>query len=741
MEGKAHPDPRRGAPPLTLQRTGGAWQAVIERPEDLGRLAELDEALWVASSLPIASLNCDPVFLKFVDSDGNGRIRSDEFKAAQQWLFRMLADRRRLAQGSTVLELAAIDAGHEEGRALRSAAELVLENLGASEAGRITLEQVRDRQRIVAGGAANGDGVIPPEAAGDPELAAFIGEVIAATGGAPDASGAQGVSEELLDRFLDEARACLAWQEEGRLPAGAAASAILPWGEQTPAAWEAASAVAAKLDEYFALCAMCRLDARVAGRAALADAELAGLDSAGAAALEERMRRAPLAAPRPEERLALGPGVNPAWRRELRALAERVLPLAGLPAQWGAAELARADWERLRETLAPYGRWLAARPDSAAEKLGEERLRALLAGGLPGRLRAMIAEDRAVAAELAQVQNLERLILYQQWLMELANNFAAFPRLYDPERTSLVEAGALVMGGRRYTLTVAVADRAAHRRIAELSHICLLYLELARAGGERRQVAAAVTAGSTERLCAGRRGVFFTADGRAWDAEILEVLTNPVDVWEAVCLPFKRLGEFVGRQAERFTAARYGDLEKRVGTGISGLEKGAAAPPPPAAVPEATRSGAARDLLMGGSVAVAALGGAFAFITRTLAAVKWHHVLVALGGILLVIVGPAVIMAFVKLRRRNISMLLEACGWAVNANLRLTGRLGRLFSFVPAPPADSRRRRGDLARRFLRRIPGSGSRALRWLLAALAAAGVGAALGLAAARWLLGLPL
>ena len=187
--------------PGRYRRLGGLYQLVVEGPDDLEALWALDEARWVASSAPIAGFSFDPAFLRFVDSDGNGRIRADELKAAARWTLDRLADRSDLGAQRARLRLDALDTTRPGGRALMAAARQILVNLGAPEAAHIDLEQVRDRRRIMSSAATNGDGIIPPEAADDPALSAFIEAVGECAGWAQDASGREGVTGEALDAW------------------------------------------------------------------------------------------------------------------------------------------------------------------------------------------------------------------------------------------------------------------------------------------------------------------------------------------------------------------------------------------------------------------------------------------------------------------------------------------------------------------------------------------------------------
>ena len=80
--------------------------------------------------------------------------------------------------------------------------------------------------------------------------------------------------------------------------------------------------VEAKLDEFFALSALSRIDARAAERSRLSDAEMASLDGADAARIGELVASAPIAVPSPDEALSLTGPVNPAFRDAVRDFAE-----------------------------------------------------------------------------------------------------------------------------------------------------------------------------------------------------------------------------------------------------------------------------------------------------------------------------------------------------------------------------------------------------------------------------------
>jgi hypothetical protein len=666
---------------LIFKNYGRSYQLRIQDAQDLEKIKVLDEAHWAATSVPISSLNCDPVFASYVDTDQNGRIRTNELKAAQAWLFRFLANRSRLSEGTDVLDLNDIDTSHPEGQKLRAVAKLILANLNSPGAGKISLAQVRDVQSIMASATNNGDGIIPPEATSDSDLAQFIISVIETVGSALDASGKAGISQEKLKIFFHETEGYLAWKAKGEIPKGDNTAEVMPWGTETPQAYELMTGLEEKIEQCFTQCAMIKFDERARAQMQLRQKELEEIDFTDKSMMEARIKDAPLAVPNPEGILDLEGVINPLYVERLFCLKEKVLKRAlGGPVK----QLTQKQWNEVKNVFAPYRVWLESKQGMKVEKLDVDKLRTYLNGSHKERVSELIAKDLAVADDLNQMHNLEKLILYQRWLMELANNFVSFSNLYNPQTRSLFEMGTLVIDGRQITFTMKVQDRQTHKKIAEKSYMYLLYVEVTGRQDKdiKFEIVAAVTSGTAGRLRIGKRGIFFTVDDRKWDAEIVDIVENPISVYESVRAPFQQFTSFIRKQIDKFTKSREGKLEKSF------------------TAPSA--SGMTRDLLLGGGIAIAALGSSFAYVTKALSQVKPAHILVALAGIAAVVLLPGIIVGFIKIRKRDMSVLLEASGWAVNVHMRLSATLGRLFTHAPNLPKDARKERRDVVAQFVK---------------------------------------
>ncbi|KPK59176.1 MAG: hypothetical protein AMK73_08805 [Planctomycetes bacterium SM23_32] len=681
---------------MHFERYGRTYQLHIRTADDLAQVLGLDDALWMATSAPISGLNCDAEFLALVDLDHNGRIRADEMRTAIAWLLAGLADRSRLAEGTDELALSAIDDSRLASQRLRETAEYILRTIGSASEGSISVAQIEGFREGLDSCPINGDGVITPDAPGDEDTQRFIWDVMSCFEAQEDLTGRAGITQETLDRFLAAAAAHLAWRARTELPPGADVSDLMPLGERTPAAYRALQAVRQKVEGFYARCRVVRFNARAAERIGIGAHEVHQADLSNPAAIDAALARAPLAEPNADGILPLDDSVNPVFRdavREFRTAAAE--PMLGRE----VPTLSRQEWERVKSTLTPYGDWLAAKEGGEVERLGADRLRECLEGPYARAVRGMLAADREVAERLGQARELKKLLLYHQHLLRLANNFVSFPELYAPARRAMFEMGALVIDGRWFEFAVKVEDRQRHAELARTSGMFVIYAELTRVDeADKMTVAAPVTSGTKGNLCVGKRGIFYDTHGRHYDARVVEVIENPVSFREALVSPFVRLGRFVAGKIEAVSGSAEKQVEAQLGKVTQGVQAGIqeAVQRAPAAGEQAAQESAAaaasrasasrRDLLIGASVSVAALSSAFAFVTSALSDLTPLDVLYGLLIIAVVVCVPTAIVAAFKLRRRDLSALLEGCGWAVNGRMRLD-RVQRLqFTRRPTYP-------------------------------------------------------
>ncbi len=665
---------------MAFKRFGRTRQLRINSPADLARVVDLDEAHWMALGAPVGSLNCDADFLAMVDSDSNGRIMCFELREAVAWLLAHLQDTSGLAEASESLALDAINTDSETGRQIYDSAAMILQQLDCAEAGEVTIDQVHQVKALVEQNPVSEAGVVLPEAADDDEVARFIADVIACVGGAEHPSGKVGIDREEMNDFLVQAQAYLDWQDQRTIPAGQTTSDIMPLGERTCEAYDLYVSLRDKIEQYFAQCKAAAFDARAAERVAVSDADLQAIDLSDPEAIRAFMAAAPLAKPRADQVLAFEDPVNPFYFAQLARLRTEVVePALGRE----AAALTEKAWRKVERFFDVHDKWIAAKAGQDVEDMDNEALARYLDPRFRDAVEQLIAASTQTAFVLGNIRLTQKLLLYQAHLTALANNFVSFPHLYDPTRRAMFEMGTLIMDGRHFDFCLLCVDRARHAKVAATGNMCVLYVEVCPADAATYELAVPVTSGGLGNLCVGKRGMFRTVDGAESDARVVRIIDNPISISEAIVSPFKRLGRLLTGKIEAFTTK----AEKTLDSEADAMVSRPAEAQPAAKPAESTSSGLlAGGLLMGGSVAIAALTSAAAYITKTLAGVETYKILIGLAAAVMLVMLPTTIVAIIKLRRRDLSALLEGSGWGINARMRLTFRQGRFFTSRPWYP-------------------------------------------------------
>jgi hypothetical protein len=681
----APPPPEAPRPPhrFKFHRAGGLEQVALETGPDLLALEKLDQKLWIALSCPTRGIELDPRTLDLLDLDRDGRVRAPEILSAIRFCAARLRDVGVLLFGADELALAALRDDTPEGRAALGAARHVLSKVGRPDATAVRAADVADTAKVFEKTLFNGDGVVPPDAAADLEARQAILDVLATLGGAPDRSGKEGVDRARLEAFFAEAAAYADWWARGE-----ASADVMFLGERTPAAHAAFQAVRAKVDDFFVRCGLAAMEPRAAAALNRTEPEFAALAAKDLAAAAADVRAFPVARVEPGRALPLEGGVNPAWAPAIAALSrDAVAPLLGE----GHASLREAEWAALAARFAAHEAWLATKAGARVEKLGLSRVRALLAGGARKAVEALLAKDEAFAPEAAAIGDLVRLVHFHRDLGTLLRNFVSFADFYDPRRPAVFQAGTLFLDARSCELCIRVDDPAAHAAIGALSRCYLAYCDCRRPGGEAMKIAACFTQGDADYLMVGRNGIFYDRKGRDWDATIVKIVDNPISIRQAFWAPYKKLIRLVEEQIARFAASKAKAVDERM---ESATAQGAdavlhqKAPPRPEPADVGKMVGIIAALGVGVGALGTLLGG---FVSGFLELKPWWAKLVAVGGMVLVVSGPSVLLASLKLRHRTLGPILDACGWAVNGRVRINFPLGSALTDLAVLPPGARR--------------------------------------------------
>lgn len=663
-------------------RAGGFDQVQLETPDDLAALRNLDQKLWAALACPTRNLEIDQRMLAYIDINGDGRIRAPELLDTVDWVLARLADPHSLFRNEP-MNLSSFSEG-ADGRHLTVAARRLLRVLGRDEAQGLTVADTDDLAALFPPAEANGDGLVPATLTTDAELQAAIADIIACLGAEQDRSGEPAVSEGSINSFFDQARQVHEWQQ------AAEQHGVLSMGPEDEKAIAAISALRDKIDDYFTRVEMVAFDPRAASIMNADETELVRLSSKNLADAAE-VAALPLASLQHGETLPLDKGINPAWRAAMDALREHVVK----PVLGDVDAISRSQWHELTARSNAYFAWQTSKPQVDILKgLSVERIVELVEQGVQSRLLALVALDLEVVEAAGGLVDLDKLLRLQKGLVTLLRNFISFQDFYGRKDKAIFQAGRLYIDGRSCDLVVEVGDVDAHSKVAANSESFLLYCACTRRGQPVREresmhIVAAVTAGDESELLVGRNGLFYDRDGNDWDATVVKVVQNAISVREAFWSPYRRISKMVSDQIQKFAASRDDALVNSAAAKVGGSADAAAVDA--SAMSKTFDIAKFAGIFAAIGLAVGVLGAALAAIFSGLMALQWWQWPLVIAGVLLLISGPSMLMAWFKLRRRNLGPILDANGWAVNSKALISIAFGTTLTQLARLPAGSDR--------------------------------------------------
>jgi hypothetical protein len=180
---------------------------------------------------------------------------------------------------------------------------------------------------------------------------------------------------------------------------------------------------------------------------------------------------------------------------------------------------------------------------------------------------------------------------------------------------------------------------------------------------------------------------------------VVKLVEHPISVRQAFWLPYKRVAKLVGDQVEKIASTRDQEMHSKAAASVAETGKAAeGAPPAPSAA--ATAAAAPEKpfdigALAAIGLAIGAIGSAVAAVATGFLTLSWWQMPLALVGVMLAISGPSMLIAWLRLRQRNLGPLLDAAGWAVNARAKVNIPFGASLTAVAALPPDAERSLSD----------------------------------------------
>lgn len=653
-----------------FENIGGSTRVKITSGEDIAHLPELDPKMWTVLSCPVKGLEISEKSLAYMDTDSDGKIRVNDVIATSQWMTGALKNADLLLEGKDSLDINDLNLDNEAGSKLYNSAKQILANLG-KDGTVISLAETADIAAIFAKTRFNGDGIITEASAEDPEGVAAIAAAVGALGGVADRSGAMGLNAELIENFYKTLADYAAWH----------ASAVeAPFGDQTDAVIAAYDALDGKVKDFFM---RSRLAAFSPDSSAALDVQTAQIQAISAENLiskTDEISSYPLARLTGKPEIDLTAPVNPAWAAQFELVRSVALP--------DLKVLTEEEWAAVGGRSAAYTAWKGAKAGAAVEALGIDTVKNLLAQDKKAYLLDLVAQDAALAEDASNIEMVDRFLHVLRDFYRLLRNFVTLHDFYDKDRKvcAVFQSGKLIIDQRECRFCMPVADMAKHNASAATSGMFLVYCDCTtKTKPGKLSIVAAVTVGDIGDLIVGKNALYYDNSGEEWDAVITKIVDNPISIAQSFWSPYRRMAKVVENLITKSAADKDAKMMADATAKINAAPAATAAGTP-AAPAQPFDIGKFAGIFAAFGMALGMIGTALAKIFSGLVTMAWWKTLIIFVVILLVISGPAMVLAWLKLRRRNIAPLLNANGWAVNAASKISIPFGETLTDIAKFP-------------------------------------------------------
>ena len=662
-----------------FENIGGCSRVRISSGNDIAHLDELDIKMWTVLSCPAKGLEIEEKSLKYMDRDADGKIRVSDVISVAKWTTGALKNPDLLLEGKDWVNIEDINVENEIGLKLSKAAKQILSNLD-KEGNCISLADTADIAAIFAKTRYNGDGVITVTSTDDAEEQEVIAAAVASTGGTMDRSGEMGVTAAQLEQFYADLKAYSDW---------CAAEVEAPFGDKTDAVIAAYQALDAKMKDFFLRSRLAAFSPDSTSALDVQTSRIEAISAENLSAKGEEIASYPIARITGKEKLDLNASINPAWVAQFNVVKDAAI-------QASQKTLSEADWAAIGAKFAAYTAWKAAKAGVSVEKLTIEKVNEMLQQDKKQVLLDVVAQDLALKEEAENIEMVDMFLHMLRDFYRLLRNFITFNDFYNKDKkvASIFQSGTLIVDQRACRLCMKVENMAAHNASAATSGMFLVYCDCTtKSSPAKLQIVAAVTVGEVGNLIVGKNAVYYDNAGVEWDAVITKVVANPISVMEAFWNPYRRMStaveNLINKSAAEKDAKMMANATAKINAAPTSLPAAPAEGADPAAKPAVTPPfdiAKFAGIFAAIGMAVGMIGSALAALAKELFALTWWQLLLTFVGILLIISGPSMVMAWMKLRRRNIAPLLNANGWAVNASAKVSIPFGNTLTDVAKYP-------------------------------------------------------
>ncbi len=638
----------------SFENIGGSTRVKITTGADIANLDQLDPKMWTVLSCPSTGLEIDEKSLKYIDTDNDGRIRVNDIVATAKWMTAAIKNADLLLKGEDSINLNDLNQEDVTGKKLYKSAKEILSNLG-KEGNTISIADTADTAAIFAKTRYNGDGIITELTTDDLDEKAAIAAAIASVGSVADRSGEKGVNAELIEKFYQALVDFTAWK---------AAEVEAPYGADTDKAIEAYNALDAKVKDYFVRARLASFAPESATKLDVQTALIEAISADNLTGKTDDIAAYPIARITDKPELLLDATINPAWADKFKTLIAIIQPKE--------KSITAESWAGIGTAFAAYNAWKGAKKGAEVEALGADTISKLIADDKKQALLDLVAQDNALKEEAESIDMVGKFLHIYRDFYRLLRNFVTFHDFYDKSKkvNAVFQSGRLIIDQRECRFCMKVADMGKHTSMAPASGMYLVYCDCTtKIQPGKLAIVAAVTVGDIGDLSVGKNAIYYDNTGVVWDAVITKIIDNPISVGQAFWSPYRRMANTIENLINKNAADKDAAIMKDMNTKITAAPAAAATPAGDAAKTPAQPFdiGKFAGIFAALGMALGMIGTALSKIFEDFMVLKWWQMIVLFISIMLIISGPSMVMAWMKLRRRNIAPLLNANGWAVNA--------------------------------------------------------------------------
>ncbi|MBR1516652.1 MAG: hypothetical protein IJ620_00705 [Bacteroidales bacterium] len=441
---------------------------------------------------------------------------------------------------------------------------------------------------------------------------------------------------------------------------------IRPYGDNTDAVSTAVAALREKVADYYMRCHLIRFDADCKAAVDVSVERIAAIATGDVAKASDDIATYPLARPNAEGLLMLD-NINPVW-------ASHVATIRKYAVANEMPSLSESQWAEIVAKIDAYTDYLEKQANGQVELL-----------------------SKGHAEALAHYTAADKLLHIYRDFYTLLKNYVFFKDFYqnDASVKAIFQSGRLFIDQRCCDLCMRVDAIDAHAALASASGMFLIYCACtSREKNATQNIVAVLTDGDIDNIEVGKNAIYYDRDGHCWDAVVKKIIDNPISIRQAFWSPYRKFWKWCTDKINKSAAEKedkaFNDLTTKANAATEDVKAGVAAGPDAEKKKDEKKPTPFDIAKFAGifaaiGMAVGYIGSALAGITKTIGD-NPLNLLILICGIILVISGPSMFIAWSKLRKRNLGPMLNANGWAVNAVILVNVRFGATLTSIAKYP-------------------------------------------------------